>query len=412
MPTLIKPVILVSNNLVESGNGQYIDPTSMAAGMASSLTFLRGDNVWAAVSGVNVAGDTMTGPLVLSANPSAALGAATKQYVDTSVSASVNKSGDTMTGLLVLSANPSAALGAATKQYVDTLVSGLVWDAPVFVNDVIHDTLSTPPGSPVTGQSFIVGTSPSAAWTGLAGRCVEWNGSAWIDVLGRALTVGDRFGINLEYGGTPAGGLTGKSLNIAQVSGGSAGSFTYTFTGPTLYKTVFVNTPTALDFGDTYTFNGTAWVQINRALTSLASPAFSGTPTAPTAAAGTNTTQLATTAFVNAVAVSTTINAQTGTTYTFAMTDATYDAHPGALVTFNNAAAVAVTIPLNASVAFPNGSRIEGVQKGAGKVTIVPTSGVTINSVSSYKSVSAQFGAFSLIKESADVWYLIGSLIA
>jgi hypothetical protein len=32
---------------------------------------------------------------------------------------------------------------------------------------------------------------------------------------------------------------------------------------------------------------------------SLASPAFTGTPTAPTASTGTNTTQLATTAFAN-----------------------------------------------------------------------------------------------------------------
>lgn len=31
----------------------------------------------------------------------------------------VSKSGDTMTGLLVLSGDPTAALGAATKQYVD-----------------------------------------------------------------------------------------------------------------------------------------------------------------------------------------------------------------------------------------------------------------------------------------------------
>jgi hypothetical protein len=36
-------------------------------------------------------------------------------------------------------------------------------------------------------------------------------------------------------------------------------------------------------------------------LAALASPAFTGTPTAPTAAAGTNTTQLATTAFVQAL---------------------------------------------------------------------------------------------------------------
>lgn len=37
----------------------------------------------------------------------------------------VNKAGDTMTGLLVLSADPSAALGAATKQYVDAIGQGL-----------------------------------------------------------------------------------------------------------------------------------------------------------------------------------------------------------------------------------------------------------------------------------------------
>ncbi len=38
----------------------------------------------------------------------------------TSVGTKVSKAGDTMTGLLVLSADPEANLGAATKQYVDT----------------------------------------------------------------------------------------------------------------------------------------------------------------------------------------------------------------------------------------------------------------------------------------------------
>ena len=45
-----------------------------------------------------------------------------------------------------------------------------------------------------------------------------------------------------------------------------------------------------------YVWNGSAWV-VN--YVSAASPAFTGTPTAPTATAGTNTTQLATTAFAN-----------------------------------------------------------------------------------------------------------------
>jgi hypothetical protein len=37
----------------------------------------------------------------------------------------VNKNGDTMTGLLILSADPTAALGAVTKQYVDNVAAGL-----------------------------------------------------------------------------------------------------------------------------------------------------------------------------------------------------------------------------------------------------------------------------------------------
>jgi hypothetical protein len=40
------------------------------------------------------------------------------------------KSGGTMTGALVLNADPSVALGAATKQYVDTEVAGIVDSAP------------------------------------------------------------------------------------------------------------------------------------------------------------------------------------------------------------------------------------------------------------------------------------------
>ena len=59
-----------------------------------------------------------------------------------------------------------------------------------------------------------------------------------------------------------------------------------------------------------YVWNGSAWV-VN--YVSAASPAFTGTPTAPTATAGTNTTQLATTAFVTAGI--NTIGA-TSTTYT------------------------------------------------------------------------------------------------
>lgn len=55
----------------------------------------------------------------------------------------------------------------------------------------------------------------------------------------------------------------------------------------------------------------------------LASPAFTDTPTAPTAAAGTATTQLATTAFVTATAFTTALPGQTGNAGKFTKTDGT-----------------------------------------------------------------------------------------
>jgi hypothetical protein len=49
--------------------------------------------------------------------------------VNAAIGEKVAKAGDTMTGLLVLSADPSANLGAATKQYVDTAESDAVTSA-------------------------------------------------------------------------------------------------------------------------------------------------------------------------------------------------------------------------------------------------------------------------------------------
>lgn len=84
---------------------------------------------------LNLAGGTMTGNLILNANPTLGFQAATKSYVDTSIatasSAAVQIAGSTMTGSLILSSNPTIALQAATKQYVDNIATGLTFQAAV-----------------------------------------------------------------------------------------------------------------------------------------------------------------------------------------------------------------------------------------------------------------------------------------
>ena len=73
-------------------------------------------------------GDTMTGFLTLSAQPTADMHAVPKSYVDGGVAdipGKVSKAGGAegiMTGLLTLSGPPTAALHAATRAYVDSKV--------------------------------------------------------------------------------------------------------------------------------------------------------------------------------------------------------------------------------------------------------------------------------------------------
>ena len=84
------------------------------------------------------------------------------------------------------------------------------------------------------------------------------------------------------------------------------------------------------------------------------------------------------------------------------------------LVPMNKATAVAFKIPTNASVAFPVGTAITILNKGAGLVTIsAVTSGTT--TVLSAGSVAAsptlaQYKTAVCIKTATDVWYVVGAI--
>src|SRR5580765_949241 len=69
-------------------------------------------------------GGTMLGGLTLAGDPTSALQAATKQYVDTNDALKLNLSGGTLTGPLVLAAAPTSAMQAANKGYVDVALGG------------------------------------------------------------------------------------------------------------------------------------------------------------------------------------------------------------------------------------------------------------------------------------------------
>jgi len=101
------------------------------------------------------------------------------------------------------------------------------------------------------------------------------------------------------------------------------------------------------------------------------------------------------------------INAQTGTTYTFVLAD------QNKLLTASNASAQTYTIPLNSSVAYSIGSQINIIQIGAGQVTIQGTGGVTVASnaaTAAAPKLRNQYAAATLIKVGTDTWYVIGDI--
>lgn len=102
-----------------------------------------------------------------------------------------------------------------------------------------------------------------------------------------------------------------------------------------------------------------------------------------------------------------TLNAQTGTSYTFVLAD-NYK-----LVTASNASTQTYTIPPNSSVAYPTGSVINIIQIGAGQVSFAQGSGVTIASTgatSSAPKLRAQYSAASAVKVGTDSWYIVGDI--
>jgi len=189
----------------------------------------------------------------------------------------------------------------------------------------------------------------------------------------------------------------------------------------------------------------------------LASPTLTGVPAAPTAAADTNTTQIATTAYVqtelgalssdsisdadsdtkiqveessdedkirfdvagteravldaNALDVTGNViynlarETQTGTTYTFVAGDR------GKYVTMNNGSAQSVTVPPNSGVAFTVGTQIQVIGLGAGEITMVAGSGVTLRYTPGLK-LRAQYSSVTCIKIATDEWVLVGDLEA
>lgn len=84
------------------------------------------------------------------------------------------------------------------------------------------------------------------------------------------------------------------------------------------------------------------------------------------------------------------------------------------LIPMNKATAVAFKIPTNASVAFPVGTVLTVLNKGAGTVTISAVTSGTTTVLSAGSSAAnptlGQYKTAACIKTATDTWYVVGAI--
>lgn len=160
---------------------------------ADGVCYGREDEQW--TPAVRLSGDTMTGPLALAGDPVQPLEAVPKQYVDGKLAVdeapftddaygrfhfgwipTVKLLGDTMTGPLILSGDPTLQLQAATKRYVDqggiapNQISNLVlWLAAVDRSNAQIQLVDTAEGA-LAGWPVLFNAVPIPDRTGNSGQ--------------------------------------------------------------------------------------------------------------------------------------------------------------------------------------------------------------------------------------------------
>jgi hypothetical protein len=85
--------------------------------------------------------------------------------------------------------------------------------------------------------------------------------------------------------------------------------------------------------------------------------------------------------------------------------------HRDDLIEMGSGSALTLTIPLNATIAYPVGTSIDILQTGAGQVTIAGTAGVTVNATPGLK-LRTQWSSCTLFKRAENTWVVYGDLTA
>lgn len=302
------------------------------------------------------------------------------------VDTKANLSGATFTGFITLHADPSQAMHAATKQYVDAVAEGLHIHASVGAATTANISNFSSPPATIDGVTLVDA----------------------LRILVKNQTTTSQNGIYVFSSST--GALT-RATDFNSVSEIQGGDFVFVTGGTQNDNTGWVQTETVTSIGtDPILFQqfsgaGTVTAGTNISVTGnqvsvINNPTFSQVVTASSGVAfsdGTQTKQGVPS-----------ISSFVSKTASYTLDDLSLRDN---IIEVNSASATTITIPPDSSLNFPAGASLDVIQIGSGEVTIAAGAGVTVNSTPGLK-LRTQWSSCTLLKRASNTWLVYGDLKA
>jgi hypothetical protein len=300
---------------------------------------------------------------------------------------------------------PTSNTDASTKLYVDTAISNLIDGAPStldtlneiaaaindtanFADTVVLKTGSTMSGALAMGNNKITGLATPTVSTDAATK-------GYIDTVTVAPS-------NLTGPITSVGSAT----SIASQTG--TGSTFVVQNTPTL-TTPVLGVATATSINGTSIPSSKTLVVTTDKLSVHAATTSSELAGVISDETGSGALVFGTTPALSDPKIAQAIGNQSGTTYTFVLAD------QGKYIEFTNSSAVTISIPTDASVAFPVGTSIDIMQEGAGQLTVQAVSSGTTEVLSTGATAAApktrtRYSALTIKKVKNNGWRVIGDI--